>query len=324
MDALSQVVEFTRRGRAQSARIEIRSPWAFRGPEETGAAFYVVLQGACWLVPADGHAPLSLGPGDVVLLPRGARHVIADDPRTPPVEPSCVGGQGSVNSLDAGGRNGARSVLLSGGYLLDRERSHPLLAALPEVLHVPADPGSNHSLRAAITLLGDELESGRPGAGAVIPALVDALLPLIVRAWLDTDPVCDEGDWRGAFTDPGIADALERIHAEPNRAWTVASLASAVGLSRAAFARRFARAVGEPPLTYLANWRMTLAARLLRETDLKIAAVARQVGYTSEFAFAKAFKRDYGIAPGAYRRQAPKDGAEPHALESKEAARERR
>jgi AraC-like DNA-binding protein len=300
MDVLSDVVEMTRTGPPLSLRLELRSPWALRSAE-AGAAFHIVLQGACWLLLTDGSPPQALGPGDIVLLPRGGSHVVADDPRTPPVDVPCLDGSTPIDTESLGGQ-GARSLLLSGGYRLDWSRPHPLVAALPEVLHVPADPGRHQSLRAAIALLGDELESERPGRGAILPALIDAIFPLIVRAWIDNDPPCGQGDWPLALTDPAITGALEEIHADPARDWTVESLAHEAGLSRAAFARRFALAVGEPPLAYLTRWRMTVAGRLLRDSDMTLGAVARRGGYTSEFAFAKAFKRDYGIAPGAYRR----------------------
>jgi AraC-like DNA-binding protein len=302
MDVLADVMEMTRTGPAVSMRIDIRSPWALRGPASLGAVFHVVLQGTCWLDRENGSPPLALGPGDVVLLPRGGRHVLADDPRTPPIDVACLDGSTPLDTAALGG-HGARTLVLSGGYLLDWERPHPLLAALPDVIHVSADPGRHSSLRAAIAVLGEELGSDRPGANAVVFALIDALLPLVVRAWLEDRPVCPGDHWPEAFSDPGVSGALERIHAEPEHAWTVADLAREAGLSRAAFARRFTRAVGEPPLAYLARWRMTIAARLLRESDLKFAAVAARVGYQSEFAFAKAFKREYGVAPGAYRRQ---------------------
>ncbi len=122
-------------------------------------------------------------------------------------------------------------------------------------------------------------------------------------SWLDDWGPGPGGDAQEPSSDPAVATAVERIHAEPERAWTVTSLAREAALSRSAFARRFALAVGEPPGAYLAHWRMTIAGRLLRDSDLNLAAVARRVGYASEFAFAKAFKRDYGMAPGAYRRQ---------------------
>jgi AraC-like DNA-binding protein len=309
VDVLSDVVEMTRTGPPLSLRLELRSPWALRSAEGAGAAFHVVLQGACWLLLTDGSGSQALGPGDIVLLPRGAPHVVADDPRTPPIDVPCLDGSTPIDTEALGGR-GARSLLLSGGYRLDWSRPHPLLAALPEVLHVPADPGRHQSLRAAIALLGEELESARPGRSAVLPALIDAMFPLIVRAWIDNGPTCQqEGDWPVALGDPAVAGALEAVHADPARDWTVESLAHEAGLSRAAFARRFAHAVGEPPLAYLTRWRMTIAGRLLRESDLTLAAVARRVGYTSEFAFAKAFKRDYGIAPGVYRRASTRDAS---------------
>jgi AraC-like DNA-binding protein len=302
MDVLADVVEMARTGPAVSMRIDIRSPWALRSPASLGAVFHVVLQGTCWLDEENGSAPLALGPGDVVLLPRGSRHVLADDPRTPAIDVACLDGSTPLDTAALGGA-GARTLVLSGGYLLDWERPHPLLAALPDIIHVLADPGRHSSLRAAIAVLGEELGSERPGANAVVAALIDALLPLIVRAWTESHTECAVGDWPEALADPGVSGALERIHAQPERTWTVAELAREVGLSRAAFARRFSRAVGEPPLAYLARWRMKIAARLLRDSGLKLAAVADRIGYRSEFAFAKAFKREFGLAPGAYRRQ---------------------
>jgi AraC-like DNA-binding protein len=302
MDVLGDIIRMIRTGPELSHRLDIRSPWALRTPKSVGAVFHVVLQGVCWLVLDDGSLPLALGPGDLLLFPRGTPHVVADDPRTPPVDVAVIDDTGRIETAGLGGA-GARSLLLSGGYRLDYHHPHPLLAALPDLLHVPAAPGSHQTLRAAVAMLGDELESGRPGGSAVVPALVDTLFPLIVRAWIESHSDSAIGNWTEALTDPDVAGALERIHAEPQRPWTVAALGREVGLSRAAFARRFAHAVGVPPLAYLASWRMTIAGRLLRETDLKLAAVADRVGYESEFAFAKAFKRAYGISPGAYRLQ---------------------
>jgi AraC-like DNA-binding protein len=304
MDVLGDIVALARTGPATSLRVEIRSPWAVHIPQRLGPTFHVLLQGTCLLSPPDGSTPLALKPGDIVLLPRGQGHVLADDPATPPIEVPCFedANISALPTLELGG-DGARSLLLSGGYRLDYGLQHPLLAALPDVLHVPADPGHHGSLRSAISLLGDELERDRPGASAVIPALVDALFPLIVRAWLDQTPDPSIENWHAALSDTAVGGALEQLHRSPRRTWTIASLAGEVGLSRAAFARRFTAAVGEPPLAYLTRWRMILAGRLLRDTDMTLAAVAHHVGYSSEFAFAKAFKRDHGIAPGVYRRR---------------------
>jgi AraC-like DNA-binding protein len=130
------------------------------------------------------------------------------------------------------------------------------------------------------------------------------LLLFILRAWYDEQADHDSASgWAAALSDRAISAALRAIHDDPGRAWTVEALGAQAGLSRAAFARRFTTLVGQPPLTYLTWWRLTAAARLLRDTDAPLAAVAARCGYTSEFAFAKAFKREYGTAPGRYRRQ---------------------
>jgi AraC-like DNA-binding protein len=174
---------------------------------------------------------------------------------------------------------------------------------MPDVVHLPATPGRHPALRSAIDQLCAELERPRPGSDSVVSALIDLLLLYILRAWQDEQPPDGTASWAAALADPVIGRALRAIHAEPGKAWTVQALGQHTGLSRAAFARRFTALVGEPPLAYLTAWRMTAAARLLRETSTPLSAVAAHTGYGSEFAFAKAFKREYGVAPGSYRRQ---------------------
>ncbi|MEU4197319.1 AraC family transcriptional regulator [Kribbella sp. NPDC026611] len=295
MDVLADVVTTLRTGPATSARTDARGPWGMRFAHSFGATFHVILQGNAWLLP-DGVEPIALGPGDVVLLPRGLEHALADHPSSPiatfdPAATEWPQGQGP------------RSLVLCGTYRLDRERPHPVLSKLPDVVVVPASPGKHRTLHRAISILGEELDAQEPGAAAVVPALVDALLVLILRAWFEDNECPTDRGWARALTDPAVARSLELIHEKPGAAWTVAELAAHVGLSRAAFARRFTEAVGEPPLTYLARWRMTTAARLLRDLDRPLATVAKEIGYTSEFAFAKAFKRDFGVPPGTYRKQ---------------------
>lgn len=178
------------------------------------------------------------------------------------------------------------------------------MAQLPEIVHLPARLGHRPDLRAAVDLLGSELEGPRPGAEAIVPALLDVLLLYILRAWFDEQ--ADHGPatgWAMALRDPAITAALHAIHHDPAEPWTVERLGKHAGVSRAAFARRFTTLVGQPPLSYLTWWRMTMAARRLRESDAPLGTVSKEVGYTSEFAFAAAFKREYGIAPGTYRRR---------------------
>jgi AraC-like DNA-binding protein len=301
MDVLADVLEAMRAGTPVAAHTEAHAPWGLRFDHTTGAAFHVVLQGSCSLIPlpeGPGFEPVELGPGDVALLGRGVPHAMTSTPGAPlvafrPERPSAATPFGHVSLPGPG----ARATIVCGAYRLRRHRPHPLLRDLPEVVHLPAVPGRHPGLRAMVQLLGDELETRPPGAAVVAPSLVDALLVYMLRAWLGET---SQG-WSAALADPVTARALAAIHGAPERAWTVEQLGVAAGLSRAAFARRFTALVGEPPLTYLTRWRMTLALRLLRDTDKPLAQVAAAIGYGSAFAFAKAFRREHAATPGEYR-----------------------
>ncbi|MEV8633846.1 AraC family transcriptional regulator [Streptosporangium sp. NPDC051023] len=312
MDVLSDVITTMRVGHPVSARVRRQAPWGRRYPARSGAAFHVILQGTCWLL-RPGDEPIALGPGDVVFLPRAVDHALADAPSSPLTEPSCPPGEDGVHlgqreELPPEGAprgSGVPSVTLCGAYQLDPAHAHPLLGDLPEIVHLPARLGRHPELRAAVDLLGGELENARLGAGAAVPALLDVLLLFILRAWFDDHADRDAATgWGAALGDPAVAAALAAIHRDPARPWTVRELGAQAGLSRAPFARRFTALAGQPPLAYLTWWRMTIAARLLRESDAPLSGIANQVGYASEFALANAFKRRYGTAPGRYRKQA--------------------
>ncbi|MEV0388672.1 AraC family transcriptional regulator [Nonomuraea sp. NPDC050643] len=292
MDVLSDVIRVLRTGLPHSGRVGHSAPFGRRFPASEGAGFHVVLQGTAWLIPERGD-PVALGPGDMVFLSRGAAHGLADSLSTPLVDAS-----GAEEARDAA----PLTVMLCGAYLLDSSRRHPLMEELPDIVHLPARAGRHVELRAALDLLGGELESSRPGSDAMVSALLDVLLLHILRAWFDEHKDTPTG-WTAALHDPPVVAALRAMHSEPGRQWSVAELAEQAGLSRAAFARRFAGLVGQPPLAYLTWWRMTIAARLLRSADVPANVVAGKVGYTSQYAFAHAFKRAYGLPPGAYRRE---------------------
>jgi AraC-like DNA-binding protein len=283
------------------------APWGVRFRPSDGAGFHVVLQGACWLTPADG-PPIRISAGDVVLLPNGRGHGLSDSPGTPLVEvpPASVVSFGSPEGdPDPDDAGGAATLLLCGAYRVDRGHLHPLMTELPDVVHLPARVGQHPALRTAVDLLGAELEAERPGSDAIVTSLLDALLLYILRAWFDTEqPIDGPRNWAAAINDPVVHGALCRIHEAPAEPWTVEALGASVGMSRAAFARRFTTLTGQAPLAYLTWWRMVVASRRLRQTDESLDTVARQVGYASEFAFAKAFKRQFGTAPGRYRRAA--------------------
>ena len=298
MDVLSDAVMTMRTGRPHSNRNRLRTPWGLRFPPTDGAGFHIVLSGTCWLLQA-GAEPLRLTTGDIVFLPREPGHALADEPGNALTE-FRVGGR---DREDEPGTAGAVTELLCGAYVLDRSRPHPLLADLPDVVHLPAHVGRHPRLRTAVDLLGAELAEPRAGATASVSALLDLLLLYILRAWFDEQSTGSPAGWPAALADPAVSAALRAMHAEPEAPWTVRGLGGRAGLSRTVFAQRFTALVGRPPLAYLTWWRMTVAARLLRETDAPLSTVAGRCGYSSEFAFAKTFKREFGVAPGAFRRR---------------------
>ncbi|MFI0975393.1 AraC family transcriptional regulator [Streptomyces sp. NPDC021093] len=312
MDVLSDALAVMRSGRPHSSRTVKSAPWGIRFPATDGAGFHVVLQGSAWLLRPGAAAPVRLGTGDVVLLAHGYDHGLADDPGTPlqTFEPGPDGSWPEPPASESGPAAEGQTQLLCGAYQLSRFRAHPLLTELPPFVHVPACVGTFPRLRAAIDMLGAELADPLPGSDAVVPALLDTLLVHLLRAWWlkDGEPgkgTGSPGGWAGALRDPAVTAALEAVHRDPAHPWTVEELGAEAGLSRAAFARRFTELVGRPPLAYLTWWRMTTAGRLLRDTDAPLHTVAERTGYTSEFAFAKAFKREYGTPPGQYRRSLP-------------------
>ncbi|WP_336207817.1 AraC family transcriptional regulator [Nonomuraea sp. LPB2021202275-12-8] len=305
MDVLSDVIASIRIGRPRSSHITWHAPWAQSFPSAPGSAgFQVILQGSCWLIPDDGE-PIPLSVGDVVFFPHGHGCVMADSPSTPVPQIDCDPGEEAAlfGSASMAGP-GAATVTLCGGYRLDDGRTHPILRDLPDMIHLPARLGHHQELRAAIDLLAAEIANPRLGADTVVASLLDMLLLFILRAYINAEPErCTVSGWSAALADPGISAALDAVHRDPAHPWTVQSLADLAGLSRAAFSRRFSVLVGQPPLGYLTWWRLAIAARLLRSTDAPLSEVATRVGYGSEFAFANAFKREHGLAPGRFRRE---------------------
>ncbi|GLX02264.1 AraC family transcriptional regulator [Microtetraspora sp. NBRC 16547] len=304
MDVLSDVIASMRMGVPRSARVEWPAPWGQRFPSAPGSAgFQVVLQGSCWAIPPEGE-PIPVGTGDVLFFPHGHGYALTDSPTSPIAEPDCDPyAHAELFASASMEGTGPVTVTLCGGYQLDSSRAHPLLRGLPEMIHLPARLGHNTELRAAVELLGKEIDDPRPGADMVVSALLDMLLLYILRAWFDVSMEhCKVDSWAAALADPAIGAALDGIHRDPAHPWTVESLGRRAGLSRAAFSRRFTQFVGQPPLTYLTWWRLGTAARMLRDSDAALSEIAAAVGYGSEFAFANAFKREYGMAPGKYRR----------------------
>ncbi|MEU8034135.1 AraC family transcriptional regulator [Streptomyces sp. NPDC049099] len=311
MDVLSDLLHRARARNAWVRQLIQRPPWSLSFTDPPPLTVVTTLAGhASVRIDDKGIAPVRLAAGDIALITRPGWYTIADGPSTPPQvlihgrTKRVVGGSAQVPDTQRSlaprtygdGLPGA-TIMLRGAYDVSGDIGDRLLGMLPRLAVVPAGPAT----RAALDLLATEATRDEPGQDAVLARLLDLLLVLALRAWCagaETAPA-----WYQALADPVIGEALRLLHEDPARRWTVADLAARVGISRAAFAARFTALVGEPPLTYLTGWRMTLAADLLRDAETTVAAVAREVGYEDPFAFSVAFKRTRGVSPSLWRRQ---------------------
>lgn len=299
---LDDVLSLLRVRGALMAHLRVHAPWGRRLSQASGATFHAVAAGSCWVRIA-GQPPRELLAGDVALLPTGAAHVIASD-RTGPARP--WDRTAKARELNAAGEiviegPGNSAQIVCAAYDYDREVAHPLLSLLPAVVVVSGqDVSDGNPVTATLRLLRYELASGGAGRGTIIDRLIDVLFVHVIRTWM-TSRNGQASSWLGALRDPVIARALTAMHSAPAAPWTIDLLAREVSLSRATLTRRFTTLVGEAPLSYLTRWRMDLAAGQLRETDDAVSAIAHRVGYTSEFAFSRAFARVRGQPPGRYR-----------------------
>jgi len=277
----------------------------FRSADDGNPAFHVVTTGTCWLEVDGEPDQLPLDAGDLVVLPTGRRHWLRDDPATPATElDELLAGTplDERRRLHHGGR-GPRTGLLCGGFALEGGATHPALRVLPAVVLIRGVNGHPVPwLAATLALLSAETASAAPGAEEIVSRLADALLAQALRVAL-AELESSDGAGVLALRDPRMAAAIELIHRRPEHAWTVGELAAEVALSRSAFSARFRQLVGEPPKRYVTRTRLAHAAALLHRTDASLAEIAHKIGYGSEFSFAKAFKRSFGIAPGTYRGQ---------------------
>lgn len=302
-DVLGHVLESSQlRGRVFCVSTG-RAPWGLRFPARAEAAFHLVTEGSAVLLA--GGVRRVLGPRDLVLLPHGDAHAVADQPRSRTIELAAWLASASPSGVlpPLGGR-GATTRVMCGVYQLDHAGAqHPVLGLLPPVLHLPAAQTIAHpELDATLASLVREHERGERGSTVIVARLLDVLLVQVVRAWADDQPPGGAG-WIGALSDPALSRALSAMHGDLARAWDVPALARAAATSRATLGRRFTSVVGEPPLAYLHGARMEDAARRLRGSDAGLAAIAAAVGYQSEFAFNRAFRRRFGVPPGEFRRR---------------------
>ncbi|QFY09104.1 helix-turn-helix domain-containing protein [Nonomuraea phyllanthi] len=310
MDVLTDLLHRARAHSALVRQLVQPPPWAVTYADAPPLTVAATLGGHAVIRLGDA-APTRLAAGDIALITAPGGYTIADDPATVPRfvirdgrKHLPTGAPAAPHPALAPRTYGAgppgATVMLRGVYDLHGDAASRLLDLLPPLAVVPAGPRT----RAALDLLSAEAARDEPGQDAVLARLLDLVLVLALRAWC-TRPEATPPAWYRALADPAIGEALRLLHEDPAHRWTVASLAAKAGMSRAAFAQRFTALVGRPPLGYLTEWRMTLAADLLRDTRQTVAAVARQVGYQDPFAFSVAFKRARGHTPSAWRGSSP-------------------
>jgi AraC-like DNA-binding protein len=304
-DPLGEALHALRMSGAFYCRSEFTEPWGLTLPPLPGYLwFHVVTSGRLSIDLGDGELT-TLNSGDVALVTQGAGHGLCSDPAA--AAPGILELPREEISeryevLRHGG-GGALTRVMCGAVRFDHPAARNLVALLPEIIYL--DAASTPDLvwmQGTMALIAAETKHLRPGGEAVITRLADVLIIQAIRWWMETDPSAQTG-WLGALRDKQIGRALSLIHGDPARAWTVAALADELAMSRSAFAARFTDLVGEPVMQYVTRWRMRVAVNTLEDEGATVAELANRLGYRSEAAFARAFKRVTGVAPGSIKRE---------------------
>jgi AraC-like DNA-binding protein len=307
MDALGGLLDGPRARGAFALRMINTPPFSLRVLAESPLTLLAVIRGGAWVMPDDG-APVQLGVGDVAVT-RGPDHYsVADDPASPtdvvihPGQRCCSPDGASVREAMMhgvrtwGNDPDGSTVILVGAYESMGDVGERLLRTLPPLLSLSNEEWDSP----LVALLCDEVTKDAPGQAAVLDRLLDLLLIAVLRAWF-ARPEAQTPTWYRSQADPVVGRALELMHGDPAKSWTVHALANATGVSRAVLARRFHDVVGEPPMTFLTRWRLALAADLLCEPEATVGTVAPLVGYGTPYALSAAFKRVRGISPKEHR-----------------------
>lgn len=319
MDVLSDVLRVTRLKGSLFINAEFREPWCVKAPSAADLApilsptseriwiCHLIAEGRCW-AQIPGSDAVALDAGDVVVVPHGDAHILGSGiDHTPFAVRDAVNVKvPSLDKLHYGG-HGAATLVVCGWFGYERHFTNPALTMLPRLFRTsirqrPSGNWLENSIRYAL----GETASGRAGSDAVVDKLAEVLFVEALRGYVESLPDNQTG-WLAGLRDPLVGRCIALLHEKPADAWTVASLAQAVYVSRTVLAERFAGLVGIPPMQYLTQWRMTLAAHLLSTGHLSLTRIGEEIGYDSEAAFSRAFKREYGTSPGVWRRRRQPD-----------------
>jgi AraC-like DNA-binding protein len=275
------------------------TPFDEKMPPTVSAHFAMLSRGNCCLSVKGIREPIPLTDGDCFLLPWGTWIIMRDSPRTRPRSTFREIAATAKSNVAHYGGGGAPTTIVCGSFSFDRASLKPITQLLPSFILIKADQARTLALQTTMQALASEMAEQVPGSEVVATRLAEALFIQVLRAHIASGPKRNKG-WLRAVFDPQIGTALSAIHDRVNAPWTVESLAEAAGMSRSAFAARFKELLGQTPLEYVTEWRMQKAMQLLQQRDKKLIDVARSVGYESDAAFSKAFKRVVGANPGEY------------------------
>jgi AraC-like DNA-binding protein len=314
MDAFSQTLRIVHLIGAIFINARFAAPWCYQSPSADAAApllepgaervviFHLITEGECFVELGD-ESPVRLSAGDVVIFPKGHAHRMTSSPGLPPATGAALDQvlARRPRQLVYGG-GGAVTRLVCGYLACDTRLASILLSGLPPLVRVNVR-GSNAGvwLEASVRYALTEARSPRPGGAGVLAKLAELLFIEVLRLYMNERADGRTG-WLAGLGDRIVGSALNALHARPAHAWTLEALASGVGTSRSVLAARFHQLVGESPMQYLTQWRMLLAANLLCRSNAPLARIAEDVGYRTDTAFSRAFRREYGLPPAAWRR----------------------
>ncbi len=303
MDVLTDVLNTLELKGWLSSRRELTPPWRYDFAASKDSMFHVLSFGGGYLQVEGEAEPRRVEDGDVVLFPTGHPHSLYDDPASPLTRLVHLdyNPQRGYEVVNRDGE-GPKPLLLCGAFHFDYPHDFPLLHRLPKLIHIAGAQGRmEQGFGDIVNIIARESASQQQGAEVMLKRLTELLFIQVIRLWIDQQATASVG-WVGALRDQPISAALGLIHQSPERRWTVKELAEAAALSRSAFSARFTELVGEPPVTYLTRWRMLRATRLLKN-EVRTETIADLLGYESDAAFRKAFKREIGIPPAQYRKR---------------------
>ncbi len=288
------------------SRAILRAPYSVRSEPISRAVFHAIVEGTFTMTIDGEREPLELTAGDVLLLTHGDGHIIANgDALTSNIAHLPHHDDGTCVTTLIHGGDGDEVKIICGTFEMRHAASDVMFSALPAHLHARGSrgPGVGAWLDMSIQMLAQELDKNAPNAEATVAKFTDVLVMHLLRACVEQAPNRG-GGWLSALRDARIGKAIATMHRDPSGNWTATALARASGMSRSSFFARFSELVGEPPAKYLARWRVSVAADLMARQGLSVSELAERVGYTSEDAFSKVFKRVMGVSPGEFRRQA--------------------